>query len=172
MPVTNLSVEYIGATSVTLSWTNPDNADASYSVLYISGNDMIVDTTGLVETIYTVEGLTPSTQYSFMIRTDCEDTSVYSNPVIVVTQSQQSVSSFDGTSNWSLYPNPANTVVTVEAKDMRRVIIYDATGREVLLRNVNNDTEHFDVSGLENGVYFFRIETADNMSVRKCIVNH
>lgn len=172
MPVTNLSVEYIGATSVTLSWDNPDNADVSYSVLYSSGNDMFVDTTGLVETIYTVEGLTPSTQYSFMIRTDCEDTSVYSNPVIVVTQSQQSVSSFDGTSNWSLYPNPANTVVTVEAKDMRRVIIYDATGREVLFRNVNNDTEHFDVRGLENGVYFFRIETADNMSVRKCIVNH
>ena len=172
MPVTDLSVEDISATSVTLSWVNSDNEDASYTVLYLSGDDMIVDTTGLVETIYTVQGLTPSTQYSFLIRTDCEDTAVYSNPVIVVTQSQQSVSSFDGTSSWNLYPNPANTVVTVDAKDMRRVTIYDATGREVLRRNVNNDSESFDVSSLENGVYFFRIETADYMSVRKCIVNH
>ncbi|MBP5662700.1 MAG: choice-of-anchor J domain-containing protein [Bacteroidales bacterium] len=172
LPATNLTVEDIGATSVMLSWTNPDNVDASYAVLHLFGNDMIVDTTGLVGTTYTVAGLTPGTQYSFMIRTDCEDTAVYSNPVIVVTQSQQSVSSFDGTSNWSLYPNPVNTVVTVEAEGMNRVTIYDATGREVLRRNVNNDTEYFDVSGMENGVYFFRIETADHMSVRKCIVNH
>lgn len=172
LPATNLTVEDVGATSVTLSWTNPDNVDASYAVLHLFGNDMIVDTTGLVGTTYTVAGLTPGTQYSFMIRTDCEDTAVYSNPVIVVTQSQQSVSSFDGTSKWILYPNPANTVVTVEAEGMHRVTIYDATGREVLFRNVNNDSEHFDVSGLENGVYFFRIETADRMVVRKCVISH
>ena len=172
MPVTDLSVEDISATSVTLSWEDPDNVGVSYSVVYVSDNETIVDTTGLLETTYTVEGLTPSTQYSIMIRTDCEDTTVYSYPIIVVTQSQQSVSSFDGTTKWKLYPNPANTTVTVEAEGMNRVVIFDATGREVLRRNVNNDTEHFDVSGLENGVYFFRIETADHMSVRKCIVNH
>lgn len=172
LPATNLTVEDIGATTVTLSWTNPDNADGSYSVLYLSGDEMIVDTTGLVGTAYTVQGLTPSTQYSFRIRTDCEDTAVYSNETIVVTQTEQSVLSLDGISSWKLYPNPANTVVTVDAEGMRNVIIFDATGREVLHRNVNGDTERFDVSGLENGVYFFRIETADRMSVRKCIVNH
>lgn len=172
LPATNLTVEDIGATSVTLSWTNPENVDGSYAVIYLSGHDMVEDATGLVGTAYTVEGLAPSTQYSFMIRTDCVDTMIYSNPLIVVTQSQQAVSSFDGTSNWSIYPNPANTMVTVDAEGMRNVIIFDATGREVLHRHVNSDTEHFDVSGLENGVYFFRIETADRVSVRKCIVNH
>lgn len=172
LPVANLTVEDIGATSVTLSWDNPDDFEGSFTVVYYSGHDVIVDTTGFVGTTYTVEGLTPSTQYNFKIRTDCEDTAVYSNPVIVVTQSQQSVSSFDGASSWSLYPNPANTVVTVEAEGMRNVIVFDATGRDVLRRNVSSDTERFDVSGLENGVYFFRIETADRMSVRKCIVNH
>ena len=90
----------------------------------------------------------------------------------MVTQSQQSVSSFDGASSWRLYPNPANTVVTVEAEGMRNVIVFDATGRDVLRRNVSSDTERFDVSGLENGVYFFRIETSDCTSVRKCVVNH
>jgi chitodextrinase len=168
--VSNLSVEDIGETSVTLSWENPDSA-ASCTVLYLFENDTIVDTTGFVGTVYTVEGLTPNTQYRFVIRTDCEDTVAYSDPVIVVTQSPHSVSSF-GTSNWSLYPNPANTVVTVDAEGMHRVTIYDATGREVLHSNVNSDTERFDVSGLENGVYFFRIESADRMSVRKCVVNH
>ena len=172
MPVTDLSVENIGATSVTLSWEDPDNVNVSYSVVYVSDNETIVDTTGLLETTYTVEGLTPSTQYSFMIRTDCADTTVYSNPIIVVTQSQQSVASFDGTTKWKLYPNPANTTVTVEAEGMNRVVIFDATGREVLRRNVNDDTERIDVSGLENGVYFFRIETADHMVVRKCVISH
>ena len=172
LPATNLSVEDIGATSVTLSWDNPDNVDGTQAVIYLVEHDMVVDTTGFVGTSYTVEGLTPNTQYSFMIRTDCEDTVIYCNSVTVVTQSQQSVSSFDGTSSWSLYPNPANTVVTVEAEGMRNVIIFDATGREVLRRNVSNDTERFDVSGMENGVYFFRIEAADRTSVRKCVVNH
>ena len=172
MPVTDLSVEDISATSVTLSWEDPDNVGVSYSVVYVSDNETIVDTTGLLETTYTVEGLTPSTQYSIMIRTDCVDTTVYSYPIIVVTQSQQSVASFDGTTKWKLYPNPANTTVTVEAEGMNRVVIFDATGREVLRRNVNGDTERIDVSGLENGVYFFRIETADRMVVRKCVISH
>ena len=70
------------------------------------------------------------------------------------------------------FSNPANTTVTVEAEGMNRVVIFDATGREVLRRNVNGDTERFDVSGLENGVYFFRIETADRMVVRKCVISH
>ncbi|MBP5649631.1 MAG: fibronectin type III domain-containing protein [Bacteroidales bacterium] len=172
LPATNLSVEDIGATSVTLSWDNPDNVEGSFSVIYFNEQDMVVDTTGFTGTSYTVEGLTPSTQYRFMIRTDCEDTVAYSDPVIVVTQSQQAISTFDGTSKWRLYPNPANTTVTIEAEGMRNVIIFDATGREVMRSDVNNDMEHFDVSGLENGVYFFRIEAADRMTVRKCVVNH
>ena len=172
MPVTNLLVDDIGATDVTLTWEDQDNIDATYSVLYVSGDEFITDTTGLTETTYTVQGLTPSTLYHFMIRTDCEDTTAYSNDLVVTTQAQQSISSLEGTSKWKLYPNPANTKVTVEAEGMNRVVVLDAAGHEVESRQVNGNKEHFDVSKLNSGIYFFRIESSDNMTVRKCVISH
>jgi len=52
-------------TSITLSWTNPDNANISQVHIYSNGTPI----SKITGTTYTVEGLTPSTPYMFTVRT-------------------------------------------------------------------------------------------------------
>ncbi len=171
-PLVNLMCTDTTATSVTLQWEDPDNDGAFYKIICMDEllSTIVIDS--VTTTSYVVTGLTPNTAYMFIVLPVCRDTTIAGISIIVETLTQISIATLDVTTQWNLYPNPANTVVTVMAEGMRCVTIYDATGREVLRRNVNNDTESFDVTGLENGVYFFRIETADRMAMRKCVISH
>lgn len=56
----------------------------------------------------------------------------------------------NGTETMSVYPNPANEFVIIEAVEGETVSIYDATGRLVMRQLYNGQ---LDVRGLENGVY-------------------
>lgn len=171
-PLVNLMCTDTTATSVTLQWEDPDNDGAFYKIICMDEllSTIVIDS--VTTTSYVVTGLTPNTAYMFIVLPVCRDTTIAGISIIVETLTQISIATLDVTTQWNLYPNPANTVVTVKAEGMRRVMIYDATGREVENRNVNGDTERFDVSSLVNGVYFFRIETADRMAVRKCVISH
>ena len=170
-PVANLAIVDTTITTVTLSWEDPNNIGATYTVGYFDGTEIVIVATGITTTTYTVDSLMPNTTYYFVVRTDCSDSVyVYSDVVYVTTPT--GIETYDVTLKWKLYPNPASTVVTVEAEGMRKVTIFDATGREVERRQVNRDSERFDVGKFDNGVYFFRIEGIDRMTVRKCVISH
>ena len=172
-PVINLMYSDTTSTSVHLVWEDPTNTGATYAVGYFDGSDIVMVSTGISATDYNVTNLTPGMTYHFVVRTDCSASDmVYSTPLTVTMPSPNPISLYDETSRWKLYPNPANTIVTVEAEGMCRVTIYDAGGRVVKCSNVKADSESFDVSGMDNGVYLFRIETANCTAFRKCVVNH
>lgn len=65
MPVTDLTVDSVTATSVFLSWTGTAN---SYNIYDAMGS---VVATGLTTTSYEVTGLTASTSYTFGVVADC-----------------------------------------------------------------------------------------------------
>ena len=67
LPVTNLAVDSVSATTVSLSWTG---TAASYTVM--NGNAEVA--TGVTETHYTVPGLTPATNYTFSVIANCSAT--------------------------------------------------------------------------------------------------
>ncbi|MBP5341075.1 MAG: choice-of-anchor J domain-containing protein [Bacteroidales bacterium] len=71
MPVSNLTVDSVTATSVFLSWTDADNTGATYSI--ISDNGSVV-ATGITTTNYEVTGLTASTTYIFGVVANCSAT--------------------------------------------------------------------------------------------------
>ena len=61
-----------------------------------------------------------------------------------------------------LYPNPATSVVTIEsAEEYHTVSVFDQLGRMVIRRKVNN-LRTLDISALQLGVYFVRLEGNDN----------
>lgn len=66
----------------------------------------------------------------------------------------------------SVYPNPANDVVNIEAEGLNNVVIFDVTGREV--RALGAETT-IDISDLEAGVYFFSIETENGTAMKKLV---
>lgn len=75
------------------------------------------------------------------------------------------------TSNFKVYPNPANEFVTIESNNVEisSIVIYDVLGKNVWSQKTlaNN---RIDVSALTNGVYFMKINANRNSITKKLII--
>ena len=69
LPVTNLTVSATAENSVTLTWSDPANSSATYTVYDMTTNTVIAQSVN--DTTYTVTGLTSNTNYTFGVETDC-----------------------------------------------------------------------------------------------------
>ncbi|CAM3620648.1 hypothetical protein FSS13T_17890 [Flavobacterium saliperosum S13] len=78
-------------------------------------------------------------------------------------------------SKFSVYPNPANNLVTVSNNgsiQINKVSISDINGRTVKSLNYNGVTEtQINVSELNAGVYFMNIDTNEGVATKKIIKN-
>ena len=73
---------------------------------------------------------------------------------------------------FSVYPNPANTAVTVLSKggNVNNVIIYDVTGRVVYTQIANVTSLNVNISSLPKGVYIINVITENGENVEKLII--
>jgi hypothetical protein len=71
-----------------------------------------------------------------------------------------------------VFPNPATGYVQIEAEvELVRIILLDNTGRMVKNESGGDYHHRLDVSQLEKGIYYLRIETRGGMAIRKLTVN-
>jgi polyhydroxybutyrate depolymerase len=56
--------------------------------------------------------------------------------------------------NFSVYPNPANEMLTIKSKGQQTIAIIDATGKTQLKIELKNENEQIDISALTSGLYF------------------
>lgn len=74
-------------------------------------------------------------------------------------------------SAFRMYPNPASESVILEMADRGNqtpmVSIYDITGKSVYKELAENSTMTIDVSGMETGLYFVKIEAGDETITKK-----
>ena len=68
-PVTDFVVEEVTSTSVTLSWSDENNNGATYTIYDMSDNTVIAS--GVSATTYDINGLTPTTAYTFGVVANC-----------------------------------------------------------------------------------------------------
>lgn len=78
---------------------------------------------------------------------------------------------YHNSTNINVFPNPAKGQVTVYAKDMRQIKVYDIVGREVKSVLVKKDEMTVDVNDLDNGVYFISVETRNGLISKKIVIN-
>lgn len=73
---------------------------------------------------------------------------------------------------FSIYPNPANTTVTVSSKggNVNNVSIYDVTGRLVSTEVVNVASVNVNITALPKGVYIVNVKTENGENVEKLII--
>ncbi len=84
-----------------------------------------------------------------------------------------STSSLDKVENtdFFIYPNPANDVVTISGASGSQVYIYDLMGRVVLKDEATRDNHSISIANLETGIYTVRIINNGVASTSKLIKN-
>ncbi|MFI5140936.1 MAG: multicopper oxidase domain-containing protein [Bacteroidia bacterium] len=67
-----------------------------------------------------------------------------------------------------LYPNPAQNKIIIDATDVIDVKLFDVLGKQI----TSTKTTEVDVSNLPEGVYFIQVQTKQNTTTQKIIVQH
>lgn len=70
----------------------------------------------------------------------------------------------------TLFPNPAKDRVIVKGEDLCEIAVYDVAGRQVLRRTVEGNEAQVDLTGLNQGVYFFRVSTEQGCLLQKVVL--
>jgi hypothetical protein len=82
--------------------------------------------------------------------------------VITVTTCVTGIRSLTNVSKLVLYPNPANTAITLASSDrIYHVLINNLLGQTVYCREYNSDQVQINVANLSSGVYFVKINGID-----------
>jgi hypothetical protein len=72
--------------------------------------------------------------------------------------------------NFSVYPNPASSHITVQSMVSGQslvVSIYNTTGQLILNSTFDIRNSTFDISSLSSGVYYLHLQTNEGVGVKK-----
>lgn len=70
----------------------------------------------------------------------------------------------------SVYPNPANNLVLVQGAPMKRIIVFDLSGRKVFEKDVNSTAESISVDGWPEAMYVLMVLLSDDRAYFQNIV--
>ncbi len=75
--------------------------------------------------------------------------------------------------NVAFFPNPVKNILTITTEsEISGVTISDASGRIVLAKNlIRSQNTEIDLSALEDGIYFVRVETTTGIALQKIVKN-
>lgn len=71
-----------------------------------------------------------------------------------------------------IYPNPANSSLTIEATSINEVALYNLLGQPVSLQRASGDKVTLNTSGLDAGVYTIHVLTAQGTVNRRIVIMH
>ncbi|MFI5141038.1 MAG: DNRLRE domain-containing protein, partial [Bacteroidia bacterium] len=127
----------------------------------------------------------PSTNYGFMYNMANEVTAYSSvifassnhsdstlHPMIKVCYTTSATTSINTNTSiknhLTIYPNPANNKITIDANNVTDVKLFDVLGKQITSTKDNV----VDVSNLPDGVYFIQVKTNTTTTTQKIIVQH
>lgn len=152
-----------------LSWDRPAINDLDHFNIYLNGNTVTNETSG-TQIILDVE---ENTAYSVYVTTvDAAGQESEPSETLNFTSGNVNVTEAEA-STFSLYPNPANSVLTItsEIEGQGEVKVIDITGRIVKNFTISDLTStQITVSDINKGVYFVVVNYANTMVIRKFVV--
>ena len=72
--------------------------------------------------------------------------------------------------NVTLYPNPTNSTVTIEATGMKHITVVNALGQMVYDADLTADMTQLNLGQYKAGIYMVRINTENGISVKRVTV--
>jgi|SRR6185436_7064426 len=175
---TGLTVTNITTSGARLNWNSTGANSYRVRVEDASGNPVDFNfTSSTTNTFFDITGLNSGSNYKFKVRSLCGggNTGPWSAWRFFTTASLRTAGSdmnVDVT-DVTFYPNPANEEISIllgenMAKDDAKVTVYDITGKQVFVKQLENNTEiqKVAVENLPAGLYHV-IFTADTFTVNK-----
>jgi uncharacterized delta-60 repeat protein len=79
--------------------------------------------------------------------------------------------SFDISSKFSLYPNPAQNIVNIDLQELDNasVAVYDINGRQLFTQKLNTTTNAINIENLASGVYLFKVSSSQGTATTKVV---
>ena len=154
-----------------ITWSDPKNIDAAYILGYnIYRNGDLLNEALISTTEYRDEHLENGT-YTYKISAVyellCEESELTEGVEVIINYT--GINEIP-TASYSIYPNPATGIVTIEGQGLNHVEIYDIQGRKLTeYLNVNN-TLQINVNNYDNGIYFVRLYSEDSVVVVRRLV--
>ena len=162
-PVQNLSVN-----DKTISWETPEQGvPTGYNVFV---NDNLV-AENITETSYTFKsGKNKNIVEVFALYNEKSSVGV---SLFTETETNDTTAITENTTSISIYPNPANDRLYIEAEgEIENVVIYDIYGRHQVTKTPSHqEMTSVNVSGLKAGIYFVKINTENGEIVKRFIKN-
>ena len=81
-----------------------------------------------------------------------------------------SVEETDFANEYSVYPNPANSVVTISGENILNIEIFNIMGQTVFSKICNADEHTINIANLNSGVYLIKVGTASGKEFAKRIM--
>ncbi|MFZ4521768.1 MAG: T9SS type A sorting domain-containing protein, partial [Bacteroidales bacterium] len=85
-----------------------------------------------------------------------------------------SVNNINNEEKFSIYPNPASTIITIETTEIytkSQLSIVNVNGQELITHQIIEPKTQVDISNLPSGVYFVRLTNDRNVTMGKFIKN-
>jgi hypothetical protein len=120
-----------------------------------------------------VSGLTPDTLY-ILFSSSTLDYSPKAGSVLWIDDASVIGSAgveqlFGSENELSIYPNPANSNVTIDFPEKATLEIINMEGQVIKSINADGNATTIDISGLANGVYFLKAKTEKGIVVKKLV---
>ena len=156
-----------------IAWDAPeDRVPESYTVVIINHqlNDTM-DVTGLTELFYEEAIAIDITDKSYKVKAvyeECEsEFALTANGEDFIRVSNLSVD--ENQMNVKLYPNPTSGQLNIEAEEMTTVSVYDVVGQCVMQTMAQDGRTTIDMSQLQNGIYFVKVNTGNGSAVQRVV---
>ena len=186
MSATNFDFEYVGNNyKIKLLWDRPEVSEglSGYYLFRKQGDDGTYERIKLLNasaTSYTDNTANQQGDYYYRLyayysATECTSApaSVRYHPNLFYLHVYYSPTSVEESENQvSLYPNPADHNLKIEAEGMTQVSVYNQLGQLVYASNCDNNTLNVNVSEWNEGLYLVKIMTAGGQVVHRVAVVH
>jgi hypothetical protein len=159
MAPSNLTASAVGQ-QVTLNWTDNSNNETFFRVLTstdgVNFSNVLGDVTSNTTT-YSYSAAAGTHYYKVYAYSNA-DNSDSTNTASVTVSAPNGIDESESVS-LGVYPNPANTFINISTSAFGQAMVLNSLGQTVKVLNLNSAMNTIDISDLETGLYYLKLDS-------------
>lgn len=174
LPPDSLNFTTTSTTAASVTWSMvPDVPAYEYYIVPLSSSP---PSNGVIttDTVVNLNNLTPGVAYLFCVRAMCQAIPFQSAWSCDTLYMPTGIEDFNIRDAGTVYPNPSNGTFTVSVNDLRfenaDVVLYDVTGRIIMLKQIRSDKETISINNAAKGVYLLRVVTGNSVINKRIVI--